>query len=308
MEEPFHVPVLVKEVAEHLITTHDGVYVDGTVGGGGHAEYILSKLGKNAKYIAIDQDLDALQYAQCRLRKYHNIYFHNTNFSAIDSILKQYHITEIDGLFLDLGVSSHQVNTTKRGFSYMQDTVLDMRMNTDMHYNARDLLNQSSEQELSQIFYQFSEEKKSRKIARQIVKTRIREPIVTTMQLRAIIDRVVQPKYAIKSYARIFQALRIAINRELENLKMVLIHSTKYLNKGGRLVVISYHSLEDRTVKTFLKEKSNPCKCPPELPECSCGLKPEFKILTKKPVKPAPEEIYNNPRSRSALLRVGERL
>jgi 16S rRNA (cytosine1402-N4)-methyltransferase len=308
MKKVFHVPVLLSEVAEYFITIRNGTYVDGTLGGGGHAEYILSRLTENAKYIAIDQDLDALQFAQNRLGRYKNVYFYHTNFRALESVLDQLHITKIDGLFLDLGVSSHQVDTTKRGFSYMQDTALDMRMDTSGTRSAKDLLNQLSEQDLSRIFFQFGEEKYARPIARQITRARRKEPINTTKQLKATIDRVVQSRYVIKSYARIFQALRIAINEELENLKVVLSLSTKYIKSGGRLVVISYHSLEDRIVKNFLKEKENPCKCPPELPECCCELKAEFKIITKKVLRPSQTEVQENPRSRSALMRVGQRL
>ena len=308
MNQIYHEPVLSMEVLHFLITDVTGVYFDGTVGGGGHAESILAKLDQKAKYIAVDLDPDALSYTKNRLKKYQNVIYRNANFRELASILAQLNISEIDGLFLDLGVSSHQVDTAKRGFSYMHDSILDMRMNSYGKVNARDILNEASEDELKYIFFHFGQEKKSRAIARQIIKLRQRDMIQTSRQLKAAIDAVIRSRFVIKSYARIFQALRIAVNHELENLKEILMNSTHYIKRGGRLVILSYHSLEDRIVKNFLKEKANPCTCPPELPECICGLKPEIKILTRRAVRATQEEIQRNVRSRSALLRVGERL
>lgn len=308
MKYIYHVPVLSREVLRFLITDHAGVYFDGTLGGGGHAESILAQLDKKAKYIAVDLDQDALLYAQKRLHKYPNVIYLHDNFSELGSLLTQLNISKIDGLFLDLGVSSHQVDTAKRGFSYMQDGMLDMRMNRDSKVNARDILNEASEDELNFIFFQFGQERKSKAITRQIIKIRQRAVIQTTGQLRAAIDSVVQSRFAIKSYARIFQALRIVVNHELDNLKKVLMSSTQHIKQGGRLVVLSYHSLEDRIVKNFLKQKANPCTCPPEFPKCICGLKPEINILTRKAIRATGGEIQNNVRSRSALLRAGERI
>jgi 16S rRNA (cytosine1402-N4)-methyltransferase len=308
MEIEYHVPVLAREVLDYFITDREGIYFDGTLGGAGHAELILNKLKQKAKYIAVDQDQDALIHSKQRLQKYKNIIYKHANFSELGTILEQLHISKVDGLFFDLGVSSHQVDTAKRGFSYMQDVILDMRMNTKSRVTAGNILNSATEDELNQIFYQFGEDKKARAIARRIVAMRQEEDINSTRQLRKAIDEVVHYRYTIKSYARIFQALRITVNNELENLKKALIDSIQFLKQGGRLVIISYHSLEDRIVKNFLKEKANPCTCPPELPVCVCGLKPEIKILTRKVIRPGKKEIQKNPRSRSALLRVGERL
>lgn len=308
MELEYHVPVLAREVLDYFVTDPEGIYFDGTLGGAGHAELILNKLKQKAKYIAVDRDQDALIHSKQRLQKYKNIIYKQANFSELGSILEQLHISKIDGLFFDLGVSSHQVDTAKRGFSYMQDVTLDMRMNSKSRETAGNILNSASEDELSQIFYQFGEERKARTIARRIISMRQQEVINSTRQLRKAIDGVVHYRYRVKSYARIFQALRIAVNNELGNLKKALIDSIQFLKQGGRLVIISYHSLEDRIVKNFLKDKANPCTCPTELPECVCGLKPEIKILTRKVIRPGSIEIQKNPRSRSALLRVGERL
>jgi len=308
MKYSYHVPVLSSEVLRFLITDLAGVYFDGTLGGAGHAESILAKLDKKAKYIAVDLDQDALSYAKQRLHKYSNVIYIHANFSDLGNILAQLHIFKIDGLFLDLGLSSHQVDTAKRGFSYMQDGILDMRMNRDINVNARDLLNEASEEDLNFIFYQYGQERKSKAITRQIIEMRQKAAIKTTAQLKAAINAVVPSRFTIKSYARIFQALRITVNHELENLKTILLHSTQYIKRGGRLVVLSYHSLEDRIVKNFLKQKANPCTCPPEFPRCICGLKPEIKILTHRAIRATKVEIQNNPRSRSALLRAGERI
>jgi 16S rRNA (cytosine1402-N4)-methyltransferase len=309
MQQTYHIPVLRKEVAEYLITNPGGIYVDGTVGGGGHAEYLLKKLNEHAIYLAIDQDVEAIRYTKKRLSYAHNIIFHHENFNQLETILLKSKINKINGLLLDLGMSSYQIDRIKRGFSYLdKDSPLDMRMDQSLPTTAADLINYSEEGKLSLIFKEFGEEKLAYKIARLIIKIRKEHPFETAEHLRKIIDRIINPRYRMKSYARIFQALRIAVNHELENLKIVLHSSLKFLIVGGRIVVISYHSLEDRIVKNFLKIKSNPCICPPEFPRCTCGRIQELVIISHKAIKPNLSEIKQNPRARSAVMRVGERI
>jgi len=226
----------------------------------------------------------------------------------LKTILSNLKVKEVDGILLDLGVSSYQIDTKSRGFSYSVEADLDMRMNRNDGLTAAEILNEYSKEDLTKIFFEYGEERKSRVIANLIVKEREKERISSTAQLKRIIEKVVNPKYKIKSFSRIFQALRIEVNKELESLKQVLNDSLHFLKKGGRLVVISYHSLEDRITKRFLKHWENPCTCPVELPVCSCGEKPQIKILTKKAIKASPEEVSKNKRSRSAVLRVGEKL
>jgi 16S rRNA (cytosine1402-N4)-methyltransferase len=304
----YHLPVLLSEVSNYLITNPEGIYIDGTLGGGGHAEYIINKIDKKSTYIGLDQDKEAIVYSTRRLKQYKNIFCIHSNFSDLDLVLKRFNITSVDGILLDLGVSSYQIDSGERGFSYMQNTELDMRMDRESSQTASYLLNTLEENELSTIFFTYGEERKSRQIAREIVKQRKKQPIQNSDQLKRIIDRSINPRYRIKSYARIFQALRIAVNNELEKLEETLNKAIPVLNKGGRLLIISYHSLEDRIVKSFFRKKANPCTCPPELPQCVCGLKPEIKILTHKVIKAEENEVKKNPRARSALLRVGEKL
>jgi 16S rRNA (cytosine1402-N4)-methyltransferase len=306
--QSYHLPVLLSEVSNYLITNPEGIYLDGTLGGGGHAEYIIGRLENNATYIGIDQDKEAIDHAQLRLKKFKNFYCFQSNFSDLDLVLTRLNLHLIDGILLDLGVSSYQIDTENRGFSYMQNADLDMRMDTDSSQTAAGLLNSLDEKELSNIFFRYGEERKSRRIASEIVKYRKKNTIQKSDQLKNIINRSVHPRFRIKSYARIFQALRIAVNNELEKLEETLEKAIPYLNQGGRILIISYHSLEDRIVKNFFRKKANPCTCPPELPQCVCGLKPEIKIMTPKVVKASKEEINANPRARSALLRVGERI
>ncbi len=304
----YHLPVLLPDVIKFLVTDPGGIYLDGTLGGGGHAEEILKSLDKKGLYIGVDQDPEAIRFAESRLKKYPNIRIQQCNFTKFGNVLDTLDLKEIDGIFLDLGVSSHQIDAAERGFSYMQDAPLDMRMDQGSQQTAGYLLNNLEEKELSDIFYSFGEERKSRQIARRIVIYRQNTRIDRSEQLKQIIDRVVPGRFAVKSYARIFQALRIAVNQELQILEETLQAIVRYLKTGGRCVVISYHSLEDRIVKNFLREKANPCTCPPDFPTCVCGLEPELKILTPRPVMASEIEMERNPRSRSARLRVGEKL
>ena len=308
MNSSFHVPVLSAEVIQFIISDKSGTYVDCTLGGGGHSELIFNKLSGNAKLIGIDQDKDAIVNARKKLSRFKQVQLVQDNFKNLKKILLDLKIDKIDGLLLDLGVSSFQIDSEQRGFSYNVDAKLDMRMNQNDSLTAADILNEYSKEELTKIFFDYGEEKKSKSITNLIIKKREKELFESTFQLRQIIEKVVNPKYRIKSLSRIFQALRIEVNQELENLKLVLEDSLNFLSKGGRLVVISYHSLEDRIAKRFLKYWENPCICPKELPVCGCGKIPEIKILTKKGIKASSDEVSVNSRARSAMLRVGEKL
>jgi 16S rRNA (cytosine1402-N4)-methyltransferase len=308
MSSSYHVPVLSEEVMQYIISDKSGIYVDCTLGGGGHSELILNELSEKAKYIGIDQDREAIQNAKKKLSRFKHIQLIQNNFKNLSQILLNLKIEKIDGLLLDLGVSSYQIDSEIRGFSYNTDTGLDMRMNQNDALTAADILNEYNKEELVKIFFDYGEEKKSKLIAGLIIKEREKELFNSTFQLKKIIEKVVNPKYKIKSFSRIFQALRIEVNNELDNLKLVLEDSLKVLKKGGRLVVISYHSLEDRIVKRFLKYWEKPCTCPEELPVCICGKIPEIRILTKKALRASSIEVTKNSRARSALLRVGEKL
>ncbi len=306
----YHIPVLQKEVSSYLITNPQGIYVDGTVGGGGHAEYILKNFKELGRYVAIDQDQYALQFSTKRLQPFghRKISFHHANFSQFDQVLAKLNLMAVDGILLDLGVASYQIEQPERGFSYMQSCPLDMRMNQANELTAADIVNNWSEQDLTRIFTEYGEEKKSRQIARQIVRHRTTEQLTNSEQLKKIINLVSTRQQAIKSYARIFQALRITVNDELNQLELFLQKSLSFLKSGGRLVIIAYHSLEDRLVKKFFVSQMRPCTCPPEFPACVCGKKATLKIITKKPIRADQREITANIRARSAHLRVGEKL
>lgn len=305
----FHEPVLVKQVVGYLIGDRNGVYVDGTLGGAGHAQAILESLGRRSKLVALDRDDDAITYAKQKLQPFADkVIIRKSNFKDLGQVLEELRMKRIHGLFLDLGVSSHQIDTAERGFSYSLAGDLDMRMNRQQALTAKEIVNTYSEGDLSALFKKYGQERKSRAAARSIVKGRKLSAITTTQALKRTVGRVLPPEYRIKSLARIFQALRIAVNDELRNLTDALNSCLDHLLPGGRIVVISYHSLEDRLVKDFLKWESAGCVCPPELPVCVCGKKSRIKILTKRPVRPSEHERRLNPRSRSAKLRAAEKL
>jgi len=308
-QEKFHTPVLIDQVLKYLIDNPSGNYVDGTVGGGGHSFEILSKLNSVGRLIGIDLDEKALEFANERLKAFEKkAILKQGNFAEIKNILCSLDINQVDGILLDLGVSSHQIDTGERGFSYLASGPLDMRMSAEAKTTAEEIINTFSERELEQIFKEFGEERKARYVARAIVRERGKSQITTTQQLVKIIEPVIPFQYRIKSLARIFQAIRIAVNKELENLQIFLIQSLDLLKSGGRLVIIAYHSLEDRMVKEFFVRQINPCECPPGLPVCVCGKQPTIRVLTKKIVQPTEQEIQSNPRSRSAKLRAAEKI
>ena len=305
----YHKPVLADKVRQMLLVDPDGVYLDGTLGGGGHAEQLLNHLTQKALYIGIDRDTQAIEFAKKRLEKFPNVRFFHGVFADMDSALRQFGLGQVDGILLDLGISSHQVDDETRGFTFRSGVRLDMRMNPgEEGPTAADILNTYAYRDLLRIFREYGEERHSGCIARRVVQRRDEQPFVVSDDLIRIIDRCVPRKHVKKSYARIFQALRIEVNGELEQLRDALEKAPVLLKPGGRLVVISYHSLEDRIVKNFLRKQENPCECPPELPVCQCGKLPTMKRVRPYLIVPDEDEMQRNPRARSAKMRVGEKL
>jgi 16S rRNA (cytosine1402-N4)-methyltransferase len=306
-----HVSVLLNETINELNIKEDGVYVDCTLGGAGHSEKILKKLSKSGKLIGIDQDQDALKAAQKRLSNYDNVVFVHDNFLNINSILNELNIDKVDGILMDLGVSSYQLDEAERGFSYMKDSFLDMRMNRESELSAFDVVNSYSEEKLYKLIKDYGEEKFAKRIAKFIVEKRKEKDINTTFELVDIIKNAIPAKARREGphpAKRTFQAIRIEVNKELEILGKAIEDSVERLKVGGRISIITFHSLEDRIVKNKYKELENPCICPKNFPICVCGKSPKLKIITRKPIEPSEEEILNNPRSRSAKLRVAEKI
>ena len=304
-----HISVLLNECIDNLNITPDGIYVDGTMGGGGHSLEIAKRL-TTGRLICIDQDPNAHEAAGKRLAEYKDrITFVRDNFGNIANILDSLGIEKIDGMLLDIGVSSHQLDEAERGFSYQQDAPLDMRMNQDRPFSAYDVVNGYDEDELDRVIFTYGEERWARRIAQFIVKEREAKPIETTGELVDIIKKAV-PKGARKDgphpAKRTFQAIRIEVNGELEVLQRAIDDVAARLAVGGRLCIITFHSLEDRIVKEAFRKQENPCICPPQFPVCVCGKKPLGRVITRKPILPSKEELEENPRSRSAKLRVLE--
>lgn len=302
-----HIPVLLEETISGLNIKPDGIYVDGTAGGAGHSTEIAKRL-KKGRLIAIDQDPDAVKVATERLKDYSATVVHG-NYRNMKSFLAEQGLGGADGILLDIGVSSHQIDTAERGFSFHNDAPLDMRM-SQSGTTAADLVNTLSAEELSKIFRDYGEEKFAWKIALNIVKEREKEPILTTGKLAEIISASVPAKVKREGNPcrQCFQALRIAVNDELGALKEGINGAWESLNKGGRLAIITFHSLEDRIVKNMFKDYCTGCICPPDIPICVCGRNPEAKPITKKPIIATEEELRINTRSRSAKLRIIEKL
>ena len=304
-----HTSVLLYETVDSLNIRPDGIYVDGTMGGGGHSLEIAKRL-TTGRLICIDQDPNAHEAAGKRLAEYKDrITFVRDNFGNIANILDSLGIEKIDGMLLDIGVSSHQLDEAERGFSYQQDAPLDMRMNPDRPFSAYDVVNGYDEDELDRVIFTYGEERWARRIAQFIVKEREAKPIETTGELVDIIKKAV-PKGARKDgphpAKRTFQAIRIEVNGELEVLQRAIDDVAARLAVGGRLCIITFHYLEDRIVKEAFRKQENPCICPPQFPVCVCGKKPLGRVITRKPILPSKEELEENPRSRSAKLRVLE--
>lgn len=306
-----HVSVLLNECIEGLNIKENGIYVDGTLGGAGHSSEIVKRL-KTGRLIGIDQDTDAINAATKRLEPYKDrVTLVHDNFSNVKAVFAQLGIEKADGFLLDIGVSSHQLDEAERGFSYMQDAPLDMRMNSESDFSAYNVVNEYGEDELNNVIFKYGEERWAKRIAQFIVEARKQKPIETTFELVDIIKKAV-PKGARKDgphpAKRTFQAIRIEVNGELEILEKTIDDMTELLNPGGRLCIITFHSLEDRIVKNAFRKQENPCTCPPEFPVCVCGKKPLAKVITRKPILPSEEELEENHRSRSAKLRILERI
>ncbi|MBF8982249.1 16S rRNA (cytosine(1402)-N(4))-methyltransferase RsmH [Lutibacter sp. B2] len=307
-----HVSVLLKETIENLDIKPNGIYVDGTLGGGGHSSQICESLSTEGTLIGIDQDIVALGAAKERLEIYnnHKIFEHN-NFSNINQVLSKHGIEKIDGMILDLGVSSYQLDEGKRGFSYKYEAQLDMRMDTTKGITAKDVVNEYDEKELHRIIKEYGEDNWAKRIAKFIVQERAQSPIETTTQLTEIIKKAI-PSAARREgphpARRTFQAIRIEVNNELGILEKTIRDIVDGLKSGGRICIITFHSLEDRIVKNVFKDLTTACKCPIEYPMCMCNGKAQIKTITRKPILPSDEEIEINSRSRSAKLRVAQKV
>lgn len=306
-----HVSVLLEETIEGLNIKNEGIYVDCTLGGAGHSIEILKKMNGTGLLIGIDQDTNALKAAGEKLKDFNNVKYVHSNFYNIDNILTELNIEKVDGILMDLGVSSHQLDVPERGFSYMKEAPLDMRMNRESDFSAFDVINNYEEDELFRIIKSYGEEKFARKIARSIVKAREKKNIETTLELVDIIKASIPARFRKEGShpaKKTFQAIRIEVNKELEILDKAIRDSIKRLKPGGRIAIITFHSLEDRIVKNIFKDEANDCICPKEFPICTCDKKSEIKIITRKPIEATEEELENNSRSKSAKLRVAEKL
>ncbi len=307
-----HYSVMLNECIEALNIKPDGIYVDGTTGGGGHSYEIASRLGKDGKLICIDRDDDALRAASARLFAFSDkITFVKNNFSNVCSVLDELGIEKIDGMLLDLGVSSYQLDTPERGFSYNSNAPLDMRMDKDAPLSAYEVVNDYDEASLRRILFDYGEESFAPKIAAAIVAARAEKPVETTFELTDIIKSVMPKKLLAVGHhpaKKSFQAIRIEVNSELSSIAPAIEGAVERLNKGGRLAIITFHSLEDRCVKQTYQKCAQGCTCPPDFPVCICGGKPKISIITKKPMLPSKEELEENHRSHSAKLRVAEKL
>ena len=306
-----HLPVLLNECLEALAIKEDGIYVDCTLGGAGHSIEILKRLSSKGLLIGIDQDADALKAAKENLKQYSNVLYVHDNFYNIDAILTKLKIEKVDGILMDLGVSSFQLDNAERGFSYMKDAKLDMRMDRSQSLSAFEVVNNYSEEEIGAVLRNYGEEKFSKRIANFIVDRRALKPIDTTLELVNVIDAAIPAKYKREGghpAKRTFQGIRIEVNGELKILNQAIENGVHRLNCGGRMAVITFQSLEDRIVKNVFKDLHDPCKCPKELPMCVCGKTPIVKLISRKPIVATQEELEINKRSRSAKLRVAEKI
>ncbi|WP_238884780.1 16S rRNA (cytosine(1402)-N(4))-methyltransferase RsmH [Clostridium sp. YIM B02551] len=306
-----HLSVLLNECIDALKIKDNGKYVDCTMGGAGHSFHIVTRLGRDGELIGIDQDTDALNAAKARLKIFDNVRYVHNNFYNIYEILEELHIPKVDGILMDLGVSSYQLDNGDRGFSYMKDAPLDMRMNRDSSLSAYEVVNNYSQEEIYRIIKEYGEEKFAKRIAGFIEENRKDKPIETTLELVDIIKRAIPAKARREGphpAKRTFQAIRIEVNGELEILEKAIEDSVEKLNSGGRLAIITFHSLEDRIVKNKFRDLANPCTCPKEFPICVCGKESKGRVITRKAIEPTEEEVERNPRSRSAKLRIFEKI
>ena len=303
-----HISVLLNECIEGLNIKEDGIYLDGTMGGAGHSKEIVKRLSKEGLLIGVDRDMEAICVAKERLADFPNVEFVHDNHDNIKEILENLNIDGVDGILLDLGVSSYQLDERNRGFSYMGDAELDMRMDKSQSLTAKEVVNTYSEEDLANIIYEYGEERFSRVIARKICEVRKEKEISTTAELVSIIESVIPRKKQDGHPAkRTFQAIRIEVNDEIKPLYNTVLHSIDCLKPGGRLCIITFHSLGDRAVKNAMNDAAGKCICPPGLPYCSCGMVSKGKVITKKPILPTEEELSVNSRSKSAKLRIFEK-
>ena len=304
-----HKSVLLEETVGNLQVKPEGTYVDGTLGGGGHAYEVLRQLSDQGRFIGIDQDDAAIAAAKKRLAQFDNVTYIRSNYCNIRNELGEIHVDKVDGIVLDLGVSSYQLDTPERGFSYKEDVELDMRMDRREGRTAKDIVNTYSQNELFRMIRDYGEDKFAQNIAKHIVQAREKKEIQTTGELVEIIRSAIPMKVQ-KTMGhpakQTFQAIRIELNRELDVLKNTLDTMIDLLNPGGRICVITFHSLEDRIVKTIFRNSENPCTCPPNFPMCVCGKQSKGTVITRKPILPSAEEMEENPRAKSAKLRVFE--
>ncbi len=308
LEPSGHVPVLLREVLHYLQPRAGGIYIDATIGGGGHAEAILEASAPDGRLLGLDADPDALERSRRRLHRFgRRVVLVHANFDRLQPIAERHGFVPADGVLMDLGVSWDQLADPARGFSFLRPGPLDMRMDPSLPHTAADLVNTLDEEDLARLIRAYGEEPRARRIARAIVRAR---PIATTTELADLVARVVprRPGQRLHPATRVFQALRIAVNDELGALERALPQALAVLRPGGRLAVITFHSLEDRIVKHFFRRESQDCICPPRQPVCTCGHKAQVRILTRRPVVPTQEEVQANPRARSAKLRVVEKL
>lgn len=308
MKEFEHIPVLLNECIEGLKIKEKGIYVDGTLGGAGHSFRIATKLNNTGTLIGIDRDAEAIQKAKETLKEFNNIIYVQDNHDNIKEILSKLNIEKVDGILLDLGVSSYQIDEETRGFSYTKNSPLDMRMDKNQKLTAEYVVNEYTEEELANMIYKYGEEKFSRQIARRICEYRKEKRIQTTSELVEIIEKSV-PRSSTGGHPakRTFQAIRIEVNNEIEPLYNTVKNAIDVLKTQGRLCIITFHSLEDRAVKEAYQDSVGKCTCPPDLPYCVCGNKPKGKIITKKPILPTEKEMEINSRSKSAKLRIFEK-
>ena len=305
----YHIPVLYYETLDNLVINPDGIYIDCTLGGGSHSEGILERLSDKGLLISIDQDTNAIEYSKKRLEKFGSKWkVFKGNFENIDTIAYMAGVDKVDGILMDIGVSSKQLDDPERGFSYRYDVKLDMRMNTDQKISAYDVVNTYSEEQLSKIIFEYGEERHARKIAKLIVEERKSSPIEKTSDLIALIKRAYPERASKHPAKKTFQAIRIEVNRELEVLENAMSKAVELLKVGGRLAIITFHSLEDRIVKNKFKDLATACKCPKDIPICVCGGVKKFEIITKKPIIPVDDELKNNNRAHSSKLRILERI
>ena len=305
----YHIPVLYYETLDNLVINPDGVYIDCTLGGGSHSEGILERLSDKGLLISIDQDSNAIEYSKKRLEKFGPKWkVFKGNFENIDTIAYMAGVDKVDGILMDIGVSSKQLNDPERGFSYRYDVKLDMRMNIEQKISAYDVVNTYSEEQLSKIIFEYGEERYARKIAKLIVEERKSFPIEKTSDLIALIKRAYPERSSKHPAKKTFQAIRIEVNRELEVLENAMSKAVELLKVGGRLAIITFHSLEDRIVKNKFKDLATACKCPKDIPICVCGGVKKFEIITKKPIIPVDDELKNNNRAHSSKLRILERI